>query len=78
VTSDLGRTVPGMNLLAMTQHQGVRWEEVGFALGAIGGVLIAFGNMMPLGRRSASMLGGLALAAGFVLAIIGVHFGQLA
>jgi len=66
-----------MNLLAMTQHQGVRWEEVGFLLGAIGGVLIALGSMLPMSRRSGSLLGGLALAAGFVLAIIGVHFGKL-
>ena len=66
-----------MNLLGMTKHAGLRWEEVGFALGAIGGFLLAFGNMMPLGRRSGSVLGGIALAAGFVLAIIGVHFGKL-
>jgi hypothetical protein len=66
-----------MNLLAMTQHQGVRWEEVGFLLGAIGGVLIALGSTLPMSRRSGSLLGGLALAAGFVLAIIGVHFGKL-
>jgi len=66
-----------MNLLAMTQHQGVRWEEVGFLLGAIGGVLIALGSMLPMSRRSGSLVGGLALAAGFVLAIIGVHFGKL-
>ena len=67
-----------MNLLAMTPHQGVRWEEVGFALGAIGGVLLALGSVLPMSRRSGTMLGGLALAAGFVLAIIGVHFGKLA
>jgi hypothetical protein len=67
-----------MNLLAMTQHQGVRWEEAGFALGAIGGVLLALGSMLPMSRRAGTMLGGLALAAGFVLAIIGVHYGKLA
>lgn len=76
-TSGPERRVQGMNLLAMTQHQGVRWEEVGFLLGAIGGVLLALGSMMPLARRTGSMLGGLALAAGFVLAIVGVHFGHL-
>ena len=77
MTSDARVTVSRMNLVAMTQHQGVRWEEVGFLLGAVGGVLIGFGNMMPMARRSGSMLGGLALATGFVLAIIGVHFGHL-
>jgi hypothetical protein len=38
-------------------------------------VLIAFGNMMPLGRRSGSMLGGILLAVGMVLAIVGAHYG---
>jgi hypothetical protein len=66
-----------MNLLAITRHQGIRWEEIGFALGAIGGGLIALGNLIPLARRSGSLLGGVALAAGFVLAIIGVHYGHL-
>jgi hypothetical protein len=77
VTSDGGRTVPGMNLLAMTKHMGVRYEELGFLLAGAGGVLIAFGNMVPLGRRSGSMLGGILLAVGMVLAIIGVHYGML-
>jgi hypothetical protein len=77
VTSDAGRTVPRMHLLAMTKHMGIRYEEVGFLLAGAGGVMIAFGNMMPLGRRSGSMLGGLLLAAGMVLAIVGVHYGHL-
>jgi hypothetical protein len=67
-----------MNLLAMSQHQGVRWEEVGFLLGAAGGALLALGSVMPLARRTGTMLGGLLIAAGFVLAIVGVHYGQLA
>jgi len=77
VTSDVTRTVSGMNILAMTRHMGIRYEELGFLVAGVGGVLIAFGNMMPLGRRSGSMLGGLALAAGMVLAIVGVHYGRL-
>jgi hypothetical protein len=77
VTSDAGRKVPDMNLIAMTKHMGVRYEEIGFLLAGAGGVLIAFGNMMPLGRRSGSMLGGLLLAVGMVLAIVGVHYGHL-
>jgi hypothetical protein len=77
VLSDSGRRVPGMNLLAMTRHMGIRYEELGFLLAGAGGVLIAFGNMMPLGRRSGSMLGGILLAVGMVLAIVGVHYGRL-
>ena len=67
-----------MNLLAMTQHQGVRWEEVGFLLGAAGGALFALGSVLPLARRTGSLVGGLLIAAGFVLAIVGVHYGGLA
>lgn len=66
-----------MNLLAMTKHTGIRYEELGFLLGAAGGVLIALGNAMPLGRRAGSMLGGLVLAVGMLLAIVGVHYGRL-
>jgi hypothetical protein len=66
-----------MNTLAITKHMGFRYEELGFLIAALGGVLIAFGNAMPLGRRSGSMLGGLALAAGMVLAVAGMHYGHL-
>jgi hypothetical protein len=66
-----------MNILAITKHMGIRYEEVGFLVAALGGLLIAFGNAMPLGRRSGSMLGGLAVAAGLVLAAAGVHYGHL-
>jgi hypothetical protein len=65
-----------MNLLGMTQHQGIRYEEIGLLLGALGGVLIAFGNAMPLGRRAGSVLGGLVLAAGMLIAIAGIHYGR--
>jgi hypothetical protein len=66
-----------MNLLAMTKHMGIRYEELGFLVAGVGGVIMAFGNMMPLGRRSGSMLGGILLAVGMVLAIIGVHYGRI-
>jgi hypothetical protein len=61
----------------MTKHMGIRYEEIGFLLAGAGGVSIAFGNMMPLGRRSGTMLGGILLAVGMVLAIVGVHYGRL-
>ena len=66
-----------MNILAITKHMGIRYEELGFLVAGVGGVLIAFGNAMPLGRRSGSMLGGLAIAVGMVLAIAGLHYGRL-
>jgi hypothetical protein len=59
----------------MTRHMGIRYEEIGFLVAGAGGVLIAFGNMMPLGRRSGSMLGGILLAVGMLLAIVGAHYG---
>ena len=65
-----------MNLLAMTKHMGIRYEELGFLLAGAGGLLIAFGNMMPLGRRSGSMLGGILLLVGMLLALVGVHYGR--
>jgi hypothetical protein len=77
MTSDSGRTVPSMNLLAMTRHMGIRYEEIGFLVAGAGGVLMAFGNAMPLGRRSGGMLGGILLAAGMLVALIGVHYGNL-
>jgi hypothetical protein len=77
VTSDARCTVRGMNILAMTRHMGIRYEELGFLVAGVGGVLIAFGNAMPLGRRSGSMLGGLAIAVGMVLAVVAVHYGHL-
>lgn len=66
-----------MNILAITRQMGIRYEELGFLLAGVGGVLIAFGNVIPLGRRAGTMLGGLALAVGMVLAIVGVHYGRL-
>ena len=59
-----------MNILAITNHNGTRIAEVGFALGAIGGVLIASG------RRQSLSAGGLLVAAAFVLAIIASHWGH--
>ena len=77
MTSDARYIVRGMNILAMTRHMGIRYEELGFLVAGVGGVLIAFGNAMPLGRRSGSMLGGLAITVGMVLAVVAVHYGRL-
>ena len=77
MTSDGERRVPRMHLLAMTKHMAIRYEELGFLVAGAGGLLMAFGNMMPLGRRSGGMLGGILLLAGMLLAIVGVHYGRL-
>ena len=63
-------------LLAMTVHNGLRLREVAAALVAIAGVLMAFGSMMPLGRRGGTWLAGLALAIAGVLGVIGLHWGH--
>jgi hypothetical protein len=75
VTSDATRTVRRMNILAMTKHMGLRYQEIGFLVAGIGGVLLAFGNAVPFGKRGGGVLGGLAIAIGMVLAVIGIHYG---
>jgi hypothetical protein len=66
-----------MNLLAMTKHMGIRYEELGFLVAGAGGLVIAFGNMMPLGRRGGNILGGVLLAVGMALALVAVHYGHV-
>jgi hypothetical protein len=65
-----------MNLFALTQHDGVRIAEVGFALGAIAGAVLALGAVTPFGRKAGNLIGGVALAAGCVLLIVAVHWGR--
>lgn len=65
-----------MNLLALTQHTGVRIAEVGFLVGAIGGVLLALAAVMPSARKSGGFVAGAALVAGFVLLIVAAHWGH--
>lgn len=65
-----------MTLLALTQHGGVRVAEVGFLLVAIAGGLLFLGAVTPFGRKAGNLLGGVALAAGGVLAIIATHWGH--
>lgn len=65
-----------MTLLALTQHNGVRLAEVGFALAAIAGGLLFLGAITPFGRKSGDLLGGACLAAGAVLVIIAIRWGS--
>jgi hypothetical protein len=64
-------------LLFITQHNGVRLEEVAGALTAIAGGVVAVSAMAPGGRRGGQVLAGLCLAAAGVLAVVGLHWGHL-
>jgi hypothetical protein len=66
-----------MNLLAITEHNGIRIAEVGFLLTAIAGALVAVAALAPAGAaRTARLTSGVALAAGSVLLIIATHWGH--
>ena len=65
-----------MQLLGITVHNGIRLAEVGMALGAIGGALLAMGSAVPFGRRGGGFLGGWLIAIGFVLLIVAAHWGH--
>ncbi len=62
--------------LMIKAHTGIRLAEVGEALGAIGGILLLLGGLTPFGRRAGQVLGGLALAAGFVCLVVATHWGH--
>ena len=67
-----------MTLLALVikAHTGIRLAEVGEALGAIGGFALLLGALTSSGRRAGHAVGGLALAAGFVLLVIATRWGH--
>ena len=67
-----------MTLLALviTHHTGVRLAELGEALGAVGGLALLLGALMPLARRAGQLIGGLLIGGGFVLLVIATRWGH--
>src|SRR5437588_830182 len=61
-----------MLTLAITikAHTGIRLAEVGEAVGAIGGLALLVGGLTPFGRRAGEIVGGLAIAIGFVCLVL--------
>ena len=66
----------GMNVLAITHHNGIRLAEVGFLLIAVAGALLIVGALRPVVTRTWAFLSGAALAVGGVLLIVASHWGH--
>lgn len=64
-----------MTIFAFARHTGVRVAEIGFALVAIAGALLAVAPVTRFGRPG-QVAGGVALAAGAVLVIIAIRWGS--
>lgn len=64
-----------MFLFAFTRHTGVRVAEIGFALLAIAGALLAIAPVTRFGK-SGTAAAGVAVAAGAVLIIVAIRWGS--
>jgi hypothetical protein len=64
-----------MTIFAFTRHTGVRVAEIGFALVAIAGALLAVAPLTRFGRPG-TIAAGVGLAAGAVLVIIAIRWGS--
>lgn len=64
-----------MTIFAFTRHTGVRVAEIGFALMAIAGALLAIAPVTRLGRPG-TVAGGVVLAAAAVIVIIAIRLGS--
>jgi hypothetical protein len=66
-----------MNLLALSQHTGVRLAEIGYLLIVFAGVWIVAAQIPKLKFGTArTIVAGVALALAGVLLIIATHWGQ--
>ncbi|MGH2872293.1 MAG: hypothetical protein ACRDL5_07495 [Solirubrobacteraceae bacterium] len=64
-----------MTIFAFTRHTGVRIAEIGFALVAIAGALLAIAPLTRIGRPG-RVAGGVSLAAGAVIIIVAIRWGS--
>ena len=64
-----------MTIFAMTRHTGVRVGEIGFAVLAIAGALLAITPITRLGR-SGAVAGGAGIFAGAVIIIVAIRWGS--
>ena len=62
--------------LVIKHHTGIRLAELGEALGAVGGLALLLGALMPLARRAGQFIGGLLIGGGFVLLVIAIRWGH--
>ncbi len=64
-----------MNVLAITDHNGIRIAELGFLLAAVAGSVFALPAITPFGRAG-NFLDGIAPAGGRALLIVAAHWGH--
>jgi hypothetical protein len=64
-----------MTIFAFTRHTGVRVAEIGFALIAIAGAVLALAPLTRFGRTGATA-GGVVLAAGAVIVVVAIRWGS--
>ena len=64
-----------MTIFAFTRHTGVRVAEIGFALLAIAGALLALAQVTRFGKPGTTAAG-VVFAAGAVIVIVAIRWGS--